>query len=78
TPNNGHIEIQWENTTSHNPASMLVFISKPSNDPSRPLRWDYLQQIYDAPAPAPVPANGAGHLHGSIQSLYKLDETLPA
>ncbi|CAJ3072059.1 chitin binding domain-containing protein [Burkholderia pseudomallei] len=78
TPNNGHIELQWENTTAHNPARMRVFISKPSYDPSRPLRWDDLQQIYDAPAPAPVPANGAGHLPGSIQSFYKLDVTLPA
>ncbi|KVD81032.1 chitin-binding protein [Burkholderia sp. ABCPW 14] len=78
TPRSGHVELMWENTTSHNPARMRVFISKPSYDPARPLRWDDLQQIYDAPAPAPVPANGAGHLPGSIQSFYKLDVTLPA
>ncbi|SMF98991.1 lytic polysaccharide monooxygenase [Burkholderia singularis] len=77
TPINGHVELVWENTTSHNPARMRVFISNPSYDPAQPLRWSDLTQIYDAPAPAPIPANGAGHLPGTISSFYKLDVTLP-
>ncbi|WP_323117833.1 lytic polysaccharide monooxygenase [Burkholderia alba] len=76
-PRNGQIELVWENTQSHNPARMRVFISKPSYNASQPLRWEDLQQIYDAPAAAPTPANGEGHLPGSIQSFYKLNVTLP-
>jgi chitin-binding protein len=76
-PHNGHVELVWENTQSHNPARMRVFISKPAYNPTVPLRWGDMQQIYDAPAPTPIPANGAGHLPGTVQTFYKLDVTLP-
>ncbi|WP_337995261.1 lytic polysaccharide monooxygenase [Burkholderia sp. FERM BP-3421] len=75
-PRNGHVELVWENTQSHNPARMRIFISKPQYNAAAPLRWDDLQQIYDAPAPKPIAANGAGHM-SSVTSLYKLDVTLP-
>jgi chitin-binding protein len=76
TPKNGAIELAWENTTAHNPSRMRVFISKPSYDPTRPLSWSDLELIYDAPAPVPVPANGAGHLP-NVQSFYKLNVPIP-
>lgn len=57
---------------------MRVFITKVTCDPAQPLRWSDLWQIYDAPAPDSIPANGEGHLPGTITSFYKLDVNIPA
>ncbi|PXX25825.1 putative carbohydrate-binding protein with CBM5 and CBM33 domain [Burkholderia pyrrocinia] len=77
-PKNGHIELIWENSQAHNPARMRIFISKPYyNSAQSPLRWEDLEKIYDEDASPPVPANGAGHLPGTIQTFYKLNVSLP-
>ncbi|QAU24056.1 chitin-binding protein [Dyella sp. M7H15-1] len=78
TPKNGKIDVVWENTQDHNPAKMRIYLSKPSYDPSKPLHWADLQKIYDESAPAPIPANGAGHLPGDIRSFYVLHVPIPA
>lgn len=78
TPVNGSIDVTWENTQSHTPSVMRIYLSKPSYDPQQPLRWADLDKIYDAPAPAPLPANGGGHLPGTVTSLYPLHVPLPA
>ena len=78
SPVNGHIQLTWENTMAHTPSHMRVYISKASYDPSKALRWEDLDLIYDAPTPALIPADGTAHLPGDVQSFYKLDVTLPA
>ena len=78
TPKDGKIDVVWENTQDHNPAIMRVYISKPSYDPSRALRWADLQKIYEEPAPTPIPAHGEGHLPGDIQTFYVLRVPIPA
>jgi chitin-binding protein len=76
-PVNGHIQVQWEATMLHSPSRMRVYISKTSYDPTKALRWEDLDLIYDQPTPAAVPANGGGLLPGDIQGFYQLDVTLP-
>ncbi len=44
----------WDLTQAHNPSWMRVFLSKPSYDGSRALRWDDLEEIYNEAAPPPV------------------------
>ncbi len=78
TPVGGKIDVTWENTQSHTPSVMRIYLSKPGYNPQQPLRWADLDKIYDAPAPAPQPANGGGHLPGTVTSFYKLSVPLPA
>ncbi|PXX21588.1 MULTISPECIES: lytic polysaccharide monooxygenase [Burkholderia] len=77
-PRNGRIDVIWENTQYHNPARMRIYISKPSYVPARAsLRWEDLQTIYDQDAPEPTPANGGGHLPGTIGTFYHLSVPIP-
>ncbi|KAF7720771.1 hypothetical protein EC973_006142 [Apophysomyces ossiformis] len=71
-PKNGTFQLRWENSRSHNPAIMRVYITKPSYDPSKNLTWEDLDKIYEEPAPNPVPANGTG-LIPEVTSFYYLD-----
>lgn len=78
TPVNGKIDVTWENTRSHTPSWMRIYLSKPNYNPQQPLRWTDLEKIYDAPSPTPSPADRNGHLPGTITSFYKLSVSLPA
>ncbi|KAF7731616.1 hypothetical protein EC973_008785 [Apophysomyces ossiformis] len=76
-PKDGKFQLRWELTTPHNPATMHIYLSKPSYDPSKPLTWADLDQIYEEPAPKPVPANGKG-LVPEVGNFYYLDVPIPA
>ncbi len=72
TPVGGKIDVTWENTQSHTPSVMRIYLSKPGYNPQQPLRWADLDKIYDAPAPAPQPAQRrrppARHRHLVLQA----------
>ncbi|KAF7720535.1 hypothetical protein EC973_007665 [Apophysomyces ossiformis] len=76
-PKNGKFQLRWENTRSHNPSTMKIYITKPSYNPSKPLRWADLDMVYDETTPNPVSPNGKGLLSG-ISSFYYLDVPIPA
>lgn len=55
---NGHMQLRWENTTAHNPAYMKVYITKPSYDSTKALRWEDLELLYADKAPTPTAGTG--------------------
>jgi len=77
-PKDGKIDVVWENTQDHNPSTMRIYLSKTSYDPTKPLKWEDLQKIYEEPSPAPTPAHGEGHLPGDVRSFYVLHVPIPA
>ncbi|KAF7720931.1 hypothetical protein EC973_005765 [Apophysomyces ossiformis] len=76
-PKNGTFQLRWELTRSHNPAVMHIYLTKPSYDLSKPLTWADLDQVYQKPAPKPIPANGKG-LISEVTAFYYLDIPIPA
>lgn len=74
TPEKGMIQLRWDLTTPHNPAQMKIYLSKPSYDPTQPLRWEDLTLIHDALAPASVPGALASGPNGN---LYLIDIPIP-
>jgi predicted carbohydrate-binding protein with CBM5 and CBM33 domain len=66
----GRLELVWDLTQAHNPSWMRVFLSKPSYDGTRALRWDDLEEIYNDDAPQPVP--------GTPYPTYTVKVPLPA
>ncbi|KAF7724735.1 hypothetical protein EC973_000763 [Apophysomyces ossiformis] len=76
-PKNGKFQLRWENTQSHNPSMMKIFITKPSYNPSKPLKWADLDKVYDETTPSPVSPNGKG-LIPEVTSFYYLDIPIPA
>ncbi|MFK3846130.1 lytic polysaccharide monooxygenase [Stenotrophomonas sp. NPDC078853] len=66
----GQLEVVWDLTQAHNPSWMRVFLSKPSYDGSRALRWDDLEEIYNEAAPPPVP--------GTPLPTYTFNVPIPA
>lgn len=76
-PKDGKIELRWDNTQAHVPAVMREYLSKPSYDPSRPLRWSDLDKIYEISAPNPEPANGGGRLP-DVTTFTRYNVPIPA
>ncbi|CNL53081.1 chitin binding domain-containing protein [Yersinia pseudotuberculosis] len=70
---NGHMQLRWENTTAHNPAYMKVYITKPSYDSTKALRWEDLELLYADKAPTPTAGTG---LSPSTNSFYFLNVPL--
>lgn len=70
----GRLEVRWDLTQPHNPAVLRVFLSKASYDGSRALRWEDLEEVYNAPAPAPEPSNPPGKPHPT----YTIKVPIPA
>lgn len=73
-PEYGHIKLRWENTQAHSPAWVRVFITKPSYDPAKHLRWSDLELIYGGEVmdSTPVTRDDRGHLP-SVTTFYDFD-----
>ncbi|KAG0164222.1 hypothetical protein DFQ28_010749 [Apophysomyces sp. BC1034] len=76
-PKDGKFQLRWDNTRSHNPSTMRIYITKPSYDQSKQLHWDDLEMLLNVTTPNPVPANGKG-LSSDVSSFYYLDVPIPA
>ncbi|MGU7817086.1 lytic polysaccharide monooxygenase [Burkholderia sp. AW49-1] len=76
-PKDGKIELRWDNTQAHVPAVMREYLSKPSYDPSRPLRWSDLDKLDEISAPYPEPANGGGRLP-DVTTFTRYNVPIPA
>ncbi|KAG0174735.1 hypothetical protein DFQ30_002928, partial [Apophysomyces sp. BC1015] len=76
-PKNGKFQLRWDNTRSHNPSTMKIYMSKSSYDPSKPLHWSDLELLLDETTPDPIPTDGKG-LNPQVTSFYYLDVPVPA
>ncbi|KAG0165389.1 hypothetical protein DFQ28_008800 [Apophysomyces sp. BC1034] len=76
-PKNGKFQLRWDNTRSHNPSNMKIYISKASYDQTKPLHWSDLELLLDQTTPNTVPADGKG-LHPQVTTFYFLDVPIPA
>jgi chitin-binding protein len=53
-PTNGKMTVTWETTQHHNPNFFQYYLSKPSYDGSRALRWDDLELMQHFPNTEPT------------------------